>query len=126
MKIYNSQPLKNRRRELRKNQTPTEKIVWELIRGRRLGNYRFVRQYSVGTYILDFYCPSVRLALEIDGQSHTQENNRIYDQERKNYLEGFGITIIRFWNSEVLKDPQVIRARLHPLLSIREGRGELA
>ena len=69
--LANNKILKERRRELRRNQTPAEKIVWTFLRSRHLSCLRFVRQYSLGPYILDFYCPKLKLAIELDGPSMT-------------------------------------------------------
>ena len=123
MKEYKSNDpiLKGRRRELRSKQTETEKLVWELIRARKFNNHRFVRQYSIGPYILDFYCPKLKIAIELDGPIHTMADTKLYDQERTVYLEGFGIQVIRYRNQDVLKNPNQFLSSLSPLLSIREG-----
>jgi very-short-patch-repair endonuclease len=84
--------------ELRKNQTPQEVILWAHLRGAQLG-FKFKRQHSVGPYILDFYCPDKKLAVELDGSQHIE--NKEYDQERTNYLLVLEIQTIRFWNNEV-------------------------
>jgi very-short-patch-repair endonuclease len=97
--VYNDQIQKFRRRELRKNQTKAEKILWYAIRGRQVNSLKFIRQYSVGPYILDFFCPKVRLAIELDGEWH--KNAREYDKERESFLQDEDIRVIRFWNSEV-------------------------
>jgi len=68
---FNIKSLKDRRRELRSNQTEFEKILWTSLRGRKLNGFKFHRQYSIGPYIVDFYCPFIRLAIEIDGGHHT-------------------------------------------------------
>lgn len=98
--FYNNQIQKDRRRELRKNQTEAENILWQKIRGRKMNNLKFHRQYSVGPYILDFFCPQIRLNIELDGEQH--KDAREYDRERELFLKDKDITIIRFWNSEVL------------------------
>ena len=102
--LLNSHTLKYRRRELRKNQTPAEAIIWNAVCNRRLGSHRFTRQYSVGPYILDFFCPATKLCVEIDGESHMSDHTKLYDQEKSVYLEGFGIKIIRFRNADVIAD----------------------
>jgi len=100
--LYNNKSLKERRRELRNNQTPAEKLLWKHISRDRIFNLRFLRQYGVGPYILDFYCPKIRLCIELDGEIH--KDNKLYDDERSKYLETLDIKIIRFWNDDVLKD----------------------
>lgn len=83
---------------LRKSQTPQEGILWSKLRNNQLG-FKFKRQYSVGPYVLDFYCPSKKLAIEIDGSQHIE--NKEYDVERSDYLSTFDIRVIRFWNNEI-------------------------
>lgn len=103
---FNTKDLKERRRELRKNQTKTEKVLWEQLRGKRLGGFKFYRQYSIGPYIIDFYCSKLRLAIEIDGAHHREEGTILYDKERSNYLRSVNVKIIRFWNDEIIKNTE--------------------
>ncbi|MCX6752746.1 MAG: DUF559 domain-containing protein [Candidatus Nomurabacteria bacterium] len=99
MTITHNHPiLKPRRTELRKNQTPQEVLLWARIRKNKLG-FKFKRQHSIGPYILDFYSPEKRLAIELDGSQHL--DNKEYDEERDNYLLGHEIKTLRFWNNEV-------------------------
>lgn len=83
---------------LRQSQTPQEVILWNKLRNRQLG-FKIKRQYSVGPYVLDFYCPLKKLAIEIDGSQHLK--NKEYDVQRSDYLSVFGIKVIRFWNNEI-------------------------
>lgn len=129
--IYNHQSFKNRRRELRKNQTLSEKIVWDRIRGRQLEGYKFNRQYSAGPYILDFYCSKLRLAIEIDGSHHGESDEIVYDKEREKLLSFHKILTVRFWNNEILENTEKVLEKLRdvvktraleaPSLAIREG-----
>lgn len=98
MFLYNDPKFKDRRSTLRRSQTPEEKILWEKLRNKGLG-VKFFRQYSVGPYILDFYCPVKRLALELDGEHHNQDKE--YDRQRDDYLKLNDIKVFRFWNTEV-------------------------
>ena len=99
MTITHNHPIfKQRRVELRKNQTPQEVLLWARLRNNQLG-LKFKRQYSISPYILDFYCPDKKLAIELDGSKHF--DNKEYDQERTNYLSVLGIKVLRFWNNEV-------------------------
>ncbi|MDP2642049.1 MAG: DUF559 domain-containing protein [bacterium] len=98
MRIHNSKKLLNRRRELRENSTETEKLLWERLRDSKL-DFKFKRQHSVGGYILDFFCPSKRLVVEVDGKIH--ELSKLYDKNRDKFLEEFGYTVLRFKVSEV-------------------------
>ena len=93
---------------MRENQTEPEKIVWQYLRNRQFQGLRFVRQFSVGPYIIDFYCPEIRLAIEIDGKNHSQTETRAYDLERTKYLGNFNIKVIRLKNEEVAKEIQIL------------------
>ena len=105
MKTTRNTPiLKQRRRELRRNQTEAEKIFWSHVRNRQFCGVRFFRQYSIGSYILDFYCPKLKLAIELDGGQHTLDENRDYDVARSEYLKTYGVEVMRFWNHEVLQN----------------------
>ena len=102
--LYNNPIYKDRRRELRKSQTPAERVLWAHIRNEKLDGHHFWRQYSVGPYILDFYSPAIRLCIELDGKHHAESETKAYDQERELYLRGNNITTLRFWNEEVVTD----------------------
>ena len=110
--IRNDTALKQRRQELRRNQTEAEKAFWSKIRNRQIHGLKFFRQYSVGSYILDFYSPAMKLAIELDGGQHNEYDNRQYDAARSDYLKGLGINMLRFWNHEVLCDMQSVLAEL--------------
>jgi very-short-patch-repair endonuclease len=113
MKFLRNDPtLKQRRRELRRDQTDAEKALWAKVRNKQFFEMKFFRQYSIGPYILDFYCPTVKLAIELDGGQHNQNDNREYDSARSEYLESQGIDVVRFWNNEVLLDMQSVLAEL--------------
>ncbi|MES3031883.1 MAG: DUF559 domain-containing protein [Patescibacteria group bacterium] len=96
--IYNKSKHLVKRLLLRRNQTPQELILWAQLRRKQLG-YKFKRQYSVGPYVLDFYCPTKKLAIEIDGSQHL--DNKEYDWERTDYLSVLEIKVLRFWNDEI-------------------------
>ncbi len=98
----NDPSIKSRRRLLRKHQTDAETRLWSKLRNKKFLNIKFFRQYSVGAYVLDFYAPSIKLAIELDGGQHAEQKQRSYDVRRTAYLEDFGIQVIRFWDNEVL------------------------
>lgn len=98
MFLYNDPKFKPRRKELRHNETKEEKLLWNILRNKNL-RFKFTRQYSVGPYILDFYCPEKRIGIELDGFQHL--GNKEYDEERDDYLLQNDIKILRFWNSEI-------------------------
>jgi very-short-patch-repair endonuclease len=78
-----------------------EVILWSKLRGRQIGNAKFRRQYSVGPFILDFYCPELKLAIELDGESHFHGHAPAYDATRQRYIEKFGIGVLRFTNVDL-------------------------
>ena len=113
MKFLRNDPtLKQRRRDLRRNQTDAEKILWAHLRNRQLYGMKFFRQYSIGPYILDFYCPAFKLAIELDGGQHNHCENKEYDAVRSEYLKAQSINVIRFWNHEVLLNMEGIWDKL--------------
>ncbi len=113
----NANYLKKYRRELRQKMTPAEVALWQMLRNRQLDGIRFVRQYSIDNYILDFYCPQFHLAIELDGNVHFDEFYIERDKIRTQFLEDRGIRILRFENFEVFQYPErtlnEIRRYLH-------------
>jgi very-short-patch-repair endonuclease len=98
-----STPLINQRaRQLRQQLTPAEACLWQAIRNRQLNGLKFRRQHPVGRFILDFYCPAYKLAIEVDGGIHLDRVE--YDTARTKHLESYGYRVIRFKNEEVLND----------------------
>jgi very-short-patch-repair endonuclease len=87
-------------RSLRKSATPAEQLLWRHLRGRQLNGRKWRRQQPFGPYVLDFYCPELRIAVEIDGDVHAAKESA--DRERQRRLENRGITVVRFTNREVL------------------------
>ena len=99
-KIYNKGRLFSRRKNLRNNLTPQEITLWLYLKDSKLG-FKFRRQHSIGSYILDFYCPTKKLAVEIDGSQHFEKDAKAYDEKRTEYLVSKGIQILRFTNAEI-------------------------
>ncbi len=116
--LFNRLNLKKYRSELRKNQTVAERKLWQRLRSKRLEGIKFFRQYSVGPYILDFYCPKVRLGIELDGGQHSLEENQNYDLEPSSFLETNGIKVLRFWNNEVMRNFEGVLERIVEVFSI--------
>lgn len=108
----NNPALKARQRELRRNQTDAEQVFWARVRNKQFFGLKFFRQYSMGPYILDFYCPERKLAVELDGGQHNKSEGREYDAERTAFLNAHGVEVLRFWNSEVLNDIDAVLERL--------------
>jgi very-short-patch-repair endonuclease len=112
MKFLRNDPdLKQRRRELRANQTDAEMAFWTRVRNKQFHGMRFLRQYSVGPFILDFYCPNMQLAIELDGGQHNEPDGKVYDATRSEYLESLGINVLRFWNTDVMQNIDGVLAR---------------
>lgn len=101
--IHNNKIFIDRRRELRKEQTPTEEKLWSYLRNKGL-KVKFKRQHSIGGYIADFYCAEKKLVIEIDGSIHSKQEAKEYDEARDKYLKELGFTTLRFWNREVGND----------------------
>lgn len=100
-KIFNRRNTKKQRKYLRNNMTKAEVILWSKLKGRQLLNYKFRRQHGIGNYIVDFYCPELKLAIEIDGESHYTSEGKLHDKKRGEYLTKQGISIQRFTNIQV-------------------------
>ncbi|MCR4283620.1 MAG: DUF559 domain-containing protein [Bauldia sp.] len=93
-----------RARSLRRTMTLPEVVLWQAVRGGRLNNLRFRRQHPIGPYILDFFCPSARLVVEIDGSSHDHPERARHDATRDAWLAGQDIRVLRVQAVDVLKD----------------------
>ena len=90
-----------KRKELRKHSTAVECVLWNALKNKQVENLRFRRQHSIGPYIMDFYCPSIKLCIELDGGIHDQPAEQSRDDFRTQYINRQGITILRFSNSAV-------------------------
>jgi len=110
--IHNRPILKSRRKELRNNSTPAEKLLWGVLQHCNLEGYKFRRQHSAGAYILDFYCPSECLAVELDGDSHFTDEAIQYDLERTAYLNALNIKVLRFLNTDVYDNLNCVCERI--------------
>lgn len=96
-------------RRLRSDETPAEKTLWSELRRNRLDGLHFRRQHALGRFVLDFYCASKKLAVELDGEVHDDPDQVMRDQMRSVALEALSVRVIRFRNEEVLKNlPSVL------------------
>ena len=98
---YNSQ-LKTRARALRRNLTDAEQRLWSRLRGKQVLGKQFYRQRPIGNYIVDFYAPTTRLVIEVDGAHHFDTAQASYDRRRSEYLEKLGLKVLRFDDRQVL------------------------
>lgn len=101
--LHNRAQLQQKRQTLRRDATKAERILWSKIKNEQLG-HSFRRQHSIGPFIVDFYCPALRLIIEIDGWVHWEGMQPRKDEKREKYLEKFGFAIVRFTNDKVLYD----------------------
>lgn len=95
-------PILYHARRMRREPTKAERILWQRLRRRQLGDYKFRRQHPIGNYIVDFYCAETKLIVEVDGDVHAYQKEK--DTERTAVLEAQGYRVIRFWNGQVLQD----------------------
>jgi very-short-patch-repair endonuclease len=102
MKIQYSGKLKQPSRELRKDLTDAEKMLWSKIRMRQFKGMMFFRQRPIGIYIADFYCPRAKMVIEVDGGQHLENEAVEYDKARDEYMESIGLKVLRFTNTDVL------------------------
>ena len=106
---YNNKRLKLLRRDLRTGGTPAEGRLWTLLKNKQVNGLRFRRQHSIDRYILDFYCPEVRLCIELDGQPHKDVTAADRDYHRTLVLqEQYDITVLRYENRIVFENPDLI------------------
>ena len=100
-------------RALRKKMTPSEKIIWnDLLKSKKMLGFKFRRQHAFNRYILDFYCHELKLSIEVDGEIHNDKNQMEYDECRTNQLKEFGITEIRFKNTQVMNDIEKVELKI--------------
>ena len=92
--------MRERARDLRKNPTEAERFLWQHIRRRQLGGFRFRRQYAIGLYIVNFYCLEELVAIEVVGGQHNGQ--AAYDAERTSFFKSEGVRVLRFWNNQLL------------------------
>ena len=102
--------VQQRAKELRKEMTSAEKILWERLRNRQVGGFKFRRQHPMGSFIADFYCAECKLVIEIDGDIHISQVEA--DAERTEIIESFGYRVIRFRNAEVEVSLQVVLQKI--------------
>lgn len=101
--------------QLRTNSTDAEKRLWHALRNRQLLGHKFRRQHPIPPYIVDFVCLERRLVVELDGGQHAEAV--VYDASRTVFLEGLGYRVLRFWNNEVLGNPQAVLEEILQVLS---------
>jgi very-short-patch-repair endonuclease len=109
---FNRTNQKIKRKTLRKNLPLAEIILWDRLKGRQLSGYKFRRQYSVEDFVIDFYCPELKLAIEVDGDSHYREDALLSDKKRQIGIETFGIRFLRFTNREIYENVEGVLLKI--------------
>lgn len=99
--IFNKKSETKKRKELRHQMNKAEVVLWTQLKGKKMQGHKFRRQYGVGPYVLDFYCPKLQLAIEIDSDSHFQNGAEAYYKDRQALIEKLGVRFLRFTNSDV-------------------------
>ena len=123
MNYSNHPATKEYSRLLRMTETSTERMLWKRLRGKQLDGYRFRQQHGFGPYVLDFYCPSIRLCIELDGGVHNDEKVKQKDEERTVFLKQDRIQVLRFRNEEVEQNIEYVLERIKDfILSINQGQ----
>jgi very-short-patch-repair endonuclease len=103
--------------DLRKNQTPAEELLWEKLRRKQLNGFRFRRQHPIGKYIADFYCPSAKLVIEVDGGIHRTADQIEGDIKRSSDLSKLGLQVLRFTNSRIEHEIDLVIREIRVVLA---------
>ena len=121
MLAYNGD-LKSNSRQLRKNQTDCEALLWFRLRRKQILGVQFYRQRPIGNYIVDFYAPKAKLIVELDGSQHFREQQAAYDSKRDAYLKEQGLTVLRFNNLQALKETQGVLETIYRMVAHETGK----
>ena len=110
----------NLARNLRKNSTPQEKLLWQIFRNHNFYGYEIRRQSPIGNYIVDFVCRDKKIIIEIDGGQHNELQNILNDNIRTEYLKSKGYKVIRFWNNEINENIEGVYLKLKEEFDIKD------
>ena len=117
-RIFNKPESKQRRQALRQQMTEPEKCLWKILRKQQMG-VKFRRQHGIGNYIVDFYCTELKLAIEVDGDSHYSENSQNHNDVRDRFLQSLGVATLRLRNDDVMKNIEGVHQHLMQKLASR-------
>jgi len=95
-------------KSLRHTATDAEQLMWQVLRAKRFMHLKFRRQHVIKPYIVDFYCHEIGLVIELDGSKHGTDEGKEYDAERTKFLESLDLTVVRYWNHDVLGRMDVV------------------
>jgi len=115
-RLFNKTKETEKRRVLRKHSTTAETVLWLHLRNKQLSGLKFRRQFSINSYVVDFYCSSLKLAIEIDGSSHEQQNVQKMDKIRQEQIESLGVTFLRLTNQEIINEVNKIKEKILSLI----------
>ncbi len=115
--LSNRKELREERKVLRTFGTAAEAVLWTSLKARRLDGWRWRRQFSIGSYILDFYCPKAKLCIELDGASHFTPYGLEADSNRSQFLSKLGIRVLRFENRVLTETPELVIETIRNALS---------
>ena len=110
--LFNKNSLILRRRQLRSKMTNAELLLWSELKNKKVQGYRFKRQFSIDSFVVDFYCPKLKLVIEVDGNIHLKKEEIKYDDYRQNKLQALGLKVLRFTNDEVINDLKIVLERI--------------
>ena len=119
-KVFNKKEYKQRRQALRNNMTEPEKRLWQILRNEQMG-VKFRRQHGVGDYIADFYCPALKLVIEVDGDSHFSKEALDYDKIRDDFMLSLDIVTIRLKNDDVMQNIEGVYQYVRQQIELRVG-----
>ena len=114
-------PISPHARQLRADSTDAERAIWNAVRGRRLGGFKFKQQWTIGPFVVDFRCWERRLVVEIDGGQHGEKR----DRRSMEWLEAQGYRVVRFWNNDVITNLEGVLQVLHNALTSHPHPGPL-
>ena len=114
--------IRTKARLLRKNMTRQERKLWNLLRNKQFYGYRFLRQYIIDNYIVDFICVSKKIIIEVDGGQHNEVKISQYDSKRTDYLSAKEYTVIRFWNNEIDTNLDGVYEKLMQVFEIKKSK----
>ena len=114
--LFNRKGLKSFRSSLRNRSTSAEAVLWEILKSKQLDGRKFRRQYSIGSYIVDFCCPSEKLIIELDGDPHGEYHKIEEDENRDKYLESLGFNVLRFENRFVFQEPEYLKNEIRKVI----------
>ena len=120
--FYANQKTIDLAKELRRKMTPSEKVLWQRLRSKKIAGFKFRRQHPIRYYIADFYCHEARLVIEVDGPIHDRIDRREHDQQRNGVIEDFGIMILRFNNDEIKYHLVKVLKKIEEVTIMRSGK----